>query len=343
MHIRLALSFKLQYYGLMKLAQTLAHLFLPRQSNNHKARILHNSGLFYIKIFLILFQIGILTLSRVPGAKILGYAANIAPSEVIRLVNEKRAQSGLSPLGQNGQLASAALAKGTDMLNKDYWAHVAPDGTQPWKFFSDAGYSYRYAGENLARDFSNPQSAVEAWMASPTHRDNILSGNYQETGVAVIEGDLAGADTTIIVQLFGTILSGSPSTQPVAAAVNVPAVPTATPATLANTVPTPRPNITPAPSVLPTPTPEIVPSASPLALVQSETKKQDTSVLISPFNTTRGLSVAIVSLLLFVMAVDYVLTRKRKTARIGGRTFAHISFLGMILIIVLILRAGKIL
>ena len=89
------------------------------------------------------------------------------------------------------------------MIDRDYWAHVAPDGTQPWKFFTSFGYKYRYAGENLARDFSNASSAMDAWMNSPTHKENILNPKYKEIGIGVVEGDLAGTDTTIIVQFFG--------------------------------------------------------------------------------------------------------------------------------------------
>jgi uncharacterized protein YkwD len=72
------------------------------------------------------------------------------------LPTEKRSQAGVSPLAYNPYLAQAAQAKARHMLEYDYWAHIAPDGTDPWKFFTDAGYKYRYAGENLARDFSNP-------------------------------------------------------------------------------------------------------------------------------------------------------------------------------------------
>jgi len=82
---------------------------------------------------------------------------------------EQRVSVGLLPLEANATLAQAAQAKAADMLNNNYWAHVSPDGTQPWSFFVNAGYSYRYAGENLARDFTNPASAVDAWMASPTN------------------------------------------------------------------------------------------------------------------------------------------------------------------------------
>ncbi len=286
----------------MKFAHRIAHLIIPRESNNQKAKLLHPSGISVLAILLIVFQLVLTYIPRV-GPSILGYAANISPDEVIRLTNEKRTQAGLLPLQENPALSQAAQAKGADMLNRDYWAHLAPDGTQPWKFFTDFGYKYRYAGENLARDFSNPSSAVDAWMASPTHKENLLSPKYKEIGIAVIEGDLAGVDTTIIVQFLGSKYADT-----------VPSVP------LAKV----RPAAVSLPPVSPAP-----------AVVKS-------NVLISPFNTTKSLSLSIVGILLAVLVVDGVLVSKRRIVRIGGRTFAHVSFLGMIIAIALILKAGQI-
>jgi uncharacterized protein YkwD len=150
----------------MSALSTFQHLFLPHESNNHKAKILHPSSLSLLAVFLILFQFG---LNLIPKnfPSVLGYASSISPAEVIRLTNAQRASAGLSELSENSLLDSAALAKGNDMLAKGYWAHFAPDGTAPWSFFQKFGYKYRYAGENLARDFSNPDSTVKAWMNSP--------------------------------------------------------------------------------------------------------------------------------------------------------------------------------
>ena len=67
------------------------------------------------------------------------------------------------------------------MIAKNYWAHNAPDGASPWSFFKNVGYRYLYAGENLARDFGDSASVVNAWMNSPTHRDNLLSGRYRKS------------------------------------------------------------------------------------------------------------------------------------------------------------------
>jgi len=298
----------------MKFAYKIAHLFLPRESNNQKAKLLHNSSLALITLGLVLLR---LTLSYFPhfAPRILGYAANISPDEVIRLTNEKRVENGLPPLTQNSTLSQAAQAKGADMLSKGYWSHVAPDGTTPWKFFLDFGYKYRYAGENLARDFQNPSSAVDAWMNSPSHKENMLSSKYKETGVAVVEGDLAGIDSTIIVQFFGTKYTDTIPIAPIAQA---------------------KPITTPTPILTPTP----IPVPQPTAFLSSV---QEAKVLISPFNTTKTVSVTVVGVLLGVLTIDGVVTSRRKIARIGGRTFAHLSFLGMILAIIIILKAGQVL
>jgi hypothetical protein len=309
-----------------KLKDKLIHFFLPWHTNNQKARLLHPQIIILFVIKLIIIQ-GALQLLPASGLKILGYAANISPDEVITLTNEKRVAAGLFPLEANTTLAQAAQAKGADMLNKNYWAHVAPDGTQPWKFFLGAGYRYRYAGENLARDFTNPSSAVEAWMASPTHKDNLLSANYKEIGVAVVEGDLDGVDTTIIVQFFGTKYADTLPTVPIAET---------TPST-ASPTPTSSPSAAPVAASFPSPSPE-----SSLTVTNPEAGPVAGRVLISPFETTKGVSLVVVGLLLNVLVFDGLMMKRRKIARIGGRTFAHLSFLGMIFTIVLILKAGQV-
>lgn len=293
----------------MKLVSRLAHLFFPRESNNHKAKILHPSGLVIVTFALIFYQ-ALLTLLPQYGPRVLGYAANISADEVIRLTNEKRVAAGLAPLTSNPTLSQAAQAKGVDMINKDYWAHAAPDGIQPWTFFINFGYKYRYAGENLARDFSNASSAVDAWMASASHKENMLSPKYKEIGIGVVEGDLAGVDTTIIVQFFGSTYADTVPISPVAKVA---------------------PKLTPSPKPIVLATPQ--PTAAPTPISR---------VLISPFASTKGISLATVGLLLGVLVVDGVVTSRRRIVRIGGRTFAHLAFLGMILAIALILKAGQI-
>lgn len=132
------------------------------------------------------------------------FASNISTTELINLANQDREALGLSPVSLDSRLASAAYNKGQDMLAKGYWAHFGPNGESPWQFIIAAGYSYKYAGENLAKDFSNTAAIHQAWMNSPTHRANIVKAEYVHVGISVVEGTMDGQPTIIVVQMFGT-------------------------------------------------------------------------------------------------------------------------------------------
>ncbi len=317
----------------MKFTNFLAHLFFPRQSNNHKPKLLHNSSIFLIAFAFIGLQAVIQVGTPVTG-NVLGYATNISPDEIIRLTNEKRAENGLSSLSYNATLAQAALAKGNDMINKNYWAHVAPDGTQPWAFFLNAGYKYKYAGENLARDFNDSTSTVNAWMASPSHRENMLSPNYKEIGVALVNGSLTGSETTVVVQFFGTGVADSIPVQNVSAAELQVAQ---TPKPKAVVVTSPKPSASPAVIA------NVVP-ATPVPTLEAAAGQSNSTqaTFVSPFDLTKGISLIVVVLLLGVMVADYVIVSRRNIRRVGGRPFAHIAFIGMIGVLLLIAKVGRI-
>jgi len=306
---------------LARIVDDLAHIFTPRYSNNQKARILHVSSLLGMALLLVVFQVCLMLGAEATGGAVLGYAANISPEVVISLTNEERVAAGLEPLVSNSLLAQAALAKGTDMLNKDYWAHVSPDGVEPWYFFAQSGYEYRYAGENLARDFSNPSGAVDAWMASPSHRENLLSPRYREIGVAVVEGDLAGVDTTIIVQLFGTQATDMAAV-PVAAAQGSAGIGGGGGEVLVGAN-------------------ELTGGGEESALVSTEGIVGYKRV--SPLSLSKVVAFGLAGVLLLVLVLDSVVVAQKGISRVTGRVFAHVSFLGMVIAIILIVKAGRIL
>ncbi len=193
----------------MTLAHHFRHLFLPHHSNNQRAKLLHPSSLVVILCSVLVLQI-ILRITSASAPQILGYASDIPASQVIKLTNIERQNRGLPLLNTDSQLSLAALQKAQDMFASNYWAHVSQAGTTPWSFITKNGYSYRYAGENLARDFTTPESVVKAWIDSPSHKENLLSNRYQDIGVAVLDGQLNGRETTLVVQMFGTKLSSKP-------------------------------------------------------------------------------------------------------------------------------------
>jgi len=130
--------------------------------------------------------------------------AAVVSSVMVDLANGDRVSNNLPVLKINPELVAAAQAKANDMAARGYFAHVAPDGTDPWHWFAEAGYAFDYAGENLAIDFSDSGDVEKAWMNSPTHRENILSAHFTEIGIASAVGMYQGRMTTFVVQEFGS-------------------------------------------------------------------------------------------------------------------------------------------
>lgn len=179
------------------------HLFVPRESNNHRAKLLSHQILFFLILFLFIGQF-FLPIIKANFFSVLGVSTDISAQTLLLLTNQSRQEQKLTPLTLNKQLSSAASRKAQNMFEKNYWAHNAPDGATPWFFIKESEYDYAYAGENLARGFTKSDEIVAAWMESPTHRDNLLSQNYEEVGFATTQGTLLGEETTLVVAMFGS-------------------------------------------------------------------------------------------------------------------------------------------
>lgn len=140
---------------------------------------------------------------------VLGYATNTTTSGLLLETNKERTQHGLGELAINAQLSQAAQAKAEDMVKRNYWAHVTPDGNPPWAFIKATGYDYSSAGENLAYGFEGSDSTVAGWMGSTPHRLNMLNSGYQNVGfgMANAENYQGSGPQTIVVAMYGTPLS----------------------------------------------------------------------------------------------------------------------------------------
>jgi len=138
-------------------------------------------------------------------------ASPINASDIIELTNKERADLGLSALEPNHNLAQAALDKASDMLAHGYFAHTTPSGKPFYEWIENERYHYLYAGENLAIDFGTNEGVMTAWMKSPTHRANIVNENYSEIGVVALRGEWNDHETTVVVQMFGSLLEESPT------------------------------------------------------------------------------------------------------------------------------------
>jgi len=108
-----------------------------------------------------------------------------------------------------------------DIFEKQYFAHISPEGLGPSDLAEKSGYEYIMIAENLALgNFKDDNTLVNAWMDSPGHRANILNNRYTEIGVAVGKGFFSesnennkeeiATEVWIAVQEFGLPLSSCP-------------------------------------------------------------------------------------------------------------------------------------
>lgn len=97
-------------------------------------------------------------------------------------VNEIRVANGLNPLSWNYQVENAAKVRANEIVGS--FSHRRPDG-RPW-YTADDKVLY---GENLAQYYDSAEEVVAAWMNSPSHRANILKGDFKSGAIFTVEVD----------------------------------------------------------------------------------------------------------------------------------------------------------
>lgn len=118
--------------------------------------------------------------------------------KTLKLINDYRKKNGLEELKIYSKLQKAAEIKAKDIVENQYFSHNSPILGTPFELMNKTGVYYNVAGENLAGNIS-PEKAVEAWINSTEHRENILEEKYTYTGIAVIESPVYGK---VFVQIF---------------------------------------------------------------------------------------------------------------------------------------------
>ncbi len=188
--------------------EKIRYLILPSESNNYKSKFLQSNTLLYCVVLLLVLKIIMSSLTINFPQNI--FFADITKFSLENFVNQTRQSMGLQPLTENEKLNQAARLKAENMVQNQYFNHTSPSGVSPWFWFFEAGYNYKYAGENLAIGFYDSQEVYEAWLNSPSHKENIVNPNYTEVGTAVMSG-FGPNNTTVVVQEFGTQLSVKPA------------------------------------------------------------------------------------------------------------------------------------
>lgn len=304
----------------------LRHLFIPHHTNNHRARVLHVDAMFVYLFAFIIFRMTLHAV-HVQFPDVLGFATDIHVEQLLQATNAKRVEAGLMPLSLDDRLSQAAAGKARDMFSDNYWAHNNPSGKTPWVFIVDAGYKYRIAGENLAKNFSTSNAVVDAWMASPTHRDNVMRADYKDIGFAVVNGELEGEETTLVVQMFGAGDSQlAYQTKPVVTSK------------------------TAAVSEIPAPSGEsrFASTAArynaPLSLTGALGL---TDVLVKPLvdisSLSKKVTMTFVGLFLVLIGVDAWIVYRKKIVRVSGHSVGHMMFFVMMILLLQIATRGAIL
>jgi hypothetical protein len=207
-------------------------LFWAHGGNDHHPHFLRKNSLkALVAVAILVLSAGFLGRFAISNSNFL---AAIEAAFLVDLANEERSDFGVRTLSLNPVLVEAAQLKANDMAANSYFAHTSPNGVDPWHWFEKAGYDFKYAGENLAVNFSESQRVHTAWLESPTHRANIVNYRFTEVGIAQAEGVYKGKSTIFVVQMFGrpdlTSVASASNAAPVVIVQNIPSTPTDIPA-----------------------------------------------------------------------------------------------------------------
>lgn len=123
-------------------------------------------------------------------------------AELVQRTNSIRGSFGLNSLSESGLLDVVARQKAQSMADGSYFSHVSPGGKGPWRWLIDIGYGYEEAGENLAVSYVDDWDIVDAWMNSPSHRENVLRASFDEMGVGQASGVYKGRPAVFTVEFL---------------------------------------------------------------------------------------------------------------------------------------------
>src|SRR3954454_6000435 len=176
-----------------------------------------------------------------PGADAVPTAATIAQASqaTLCLLNNERAAAGLHPVAEAQDLTQPSVAYSVRMVAERFFAHVSPDGGTLVDRLTAGGYIAPdgdwTVGENIAwgqGDLATPRNIAVAWMNSPGHRHNILTGEFTEIGIGIALGtptdpSWGATYTTDFGAVAGHEALATAASVPTAAAASVPTARTA--------------------------------------------------------------------------------------------------------------------
>lgn len=119
-------------------------------------------------------------------------------STLLTLINEERKKNNLPELQIDENLQNVARLKAQDLVDNNYFSHTSPTYGTPFEMLKSNNITYKTASENIAGN-SDISYALKSWLNSDSHKANILSNDYNYTGIGVVDSIAYGK---IIVELF---------------------------------------------------------------------------------------------------------------------------------------------
>lgn len=113
-------------------------------------------------------------------------------NDVLTLVNQKRAAGAtcggvakppVAALTLDSKLRCSARFHSKDMGDKNFFSHTGSNGSTFSQRITNAGYTWTAAAENIGAGYTSAAAAVNGWMASTGHCNNIMNGTYKHLGV----------------------------------------------------------------------------------------------------------------------------------------------------------------
>ncbi len=307
------------------------NFFIATDENNYHPPILTYKAFVIYGLLLLVMRLLIGALAT--------QGAAVESGTLMNLLNSERQQRNLPTLITNPKLIAAATQKSQDMSDRDYFAHVDPDGNYVWYRIESAGYQpYKILGENLAIDFSTSEGMVKAWIDSPSHRANVLHPDFKDQGLTALYGDYQGRYTNLTTSLFGAIAGVQSQITP---PPPPPPTPAPAPAPAPEPAPTPEPTPTPTPKPVPTPAPAPEPNPPPSPIYNPAPLKGNLGGLASPQSTIYPSAFAISRLiftlfgilLLIILGIDSVIVYQHELQVL--RSYSSYHFTGFMLIVLI--------
>ena len=112
----------------------------------------------------------------------------------LELVNRDRLLNGLPPLVEDPLLSQSAQLHAQDMMQRQYYAHITPEGKTPTDRFKEIGGN-KGVGENIMEQkgitgigltYGLIEQYQKGWMYSDGHRQNLLTSEYNEFGYGIV-------------------------------------------------------------------------------------------------------------------------------------------------------------